>query len=430
MNHRPSRAHVRRFALGLSLALLAATLAVPAIAESLSNKSFTAVFSSDGQGYEVELKNTSVGGDGLTLGSARITTTTATSKSTTETFRRLDIAPGDSRTLTLGAAFECGVTTFAVQAKQSNNFNGTGNDLDLDLDNSMLSVEVPCDPDEPELFLSFSTQPSDAKVNTAIAPAPAVQIVEKVNGDDVAFAKSGVEITMSLVDGTLAGTPLTVPTNDDGLAIFSNLKVTTTGLGFELEAAASGFDSVTSASFDVFDDLCDAETICSTTAGGLRNSGDLLVSGSGTALGGGGGLSISVDPSPNGSICQGVPDGFPVSRIPNEVTVIGDNLVDKTAILRIDKSYDQLQTNNGVSFYQVCAEPIAPFTEFSTFTDIFGNVVWSPEDPNKPEDGDFQTSGFLPDCKSADDAPCIESRVKRGGDPVITVRWGSGSRWL
>jgi hypothetical protein len=39
----------------------------------------------------------------------------------------------------------------------------------------------------------------------------------------------------------------------------------------------------------------------------------------------------------------------------------------------------------------------------------------------------FQTSGFLPNCASATDTPCVESRVKRGGGPVITVRWGS--RW-
>ena len=432
MSHRPSRVRVRRLALGVSLALLAATLAVPATAEDVSDKSFIAVFNTDGKSYEVELTNTSVGGGGLTLGSARITTTPETGDPSTETLRRLDIAPGDSKTLLLAAPFECGVTSFHVEATQSNNFNGTGNDLDLDVDNSVLSVAVPCAPAEPPLFLSFATQPSDTKVDSAITPAPAVQIVEKVNGDNVKFPKSGVEIEMTLVDGSLSGTSLKVTTNSDGLATFNDLRVSPVGNGYVLTAAADDLTSVDSDPFNVLYDIstCDARTLCESTADPID---DFKVAASGTAQKSGGSLSIgAVDALDEACMA---PDGVVVNGLPTGVILDGQGLTGKQVVFAIGEELRKFVPNNGVSTYQICAEPLGSLEEKETlsFVDRYtGDVVVGQAEYDDLEDKDgFQIRGFLPDCKSGRNgvpAPCVAGRSGTD-DGGVTITMDFGSRF-
>jgi hypothetical protein len=101
-------------------------------------------------------------------------------------------------------------------------------------------------------------------------------------------------------------------------------------------------------------------------------------------------------------------------RLPDSVELLGVGfLPPKLVVFRIDKEYDQRQPNNGVAFYQICAEPL---DDTAPFTDRFGNPV---------EFGGANPRGFLPDCTGPNDYPCVQSREKEDGFPVITVRWGS-----
>ncbi|MFO7961988.1 MAG: carboxypeptidase-like regulatory domain-containing protein, partial [Nitriliruptoraceae bacterium] len=290
--------------------------------------------------------------------------------------------------------------------------------------------------------LAFVEQPGDTSVHVAIpgkdgTGSPEVAIVD---GDGEVITGASASITVARTDnGSLGGT-LTQDTQD-GIATFDGLSIAEFGT-YTVTASADGYLDVDSDSFEVFasGDTCTEGEQCTTT---LNDDKDGSTSLSGTAFGGTGAL-IGNSEANGGEVCGAVDaDGNPVeydvddySYLPNQVTIGGTNLTEKLVEFSVSKQYDQQQANNGVAFYQVCAEPLAPFTEFSTFVDIFGNVVVNSADSANLEKlgldandvGDtFQTSGFLPDCSGADDTPCVESRVKRNGGPLLTVRWGS--RW-
>lgn len=436
MIHRPSREHVRRLALGLSVALIAGVVALPALADD-APKTYTADVThngGDGSGvcagapteFTLTLTNTS---NQQQLGSANITPgfevsdvaidragSTNVADDTIE-LRDLGLAPDESLDVTFTGAPTVGDYEFDIVAKQANNFQGDpGNDLTLVGDLPSVTVTT--------CTLAFTTQPGTSQVTKPITGPPTVQIVD---GDDEPLPKEGVSITMTVLPEGAAEPSGTsrVDTDEHGTATFSDLAIDTTGLGYQLVATAADFEDATSETFNVFDELCTAGT-CSATAGGLRNNGNLLASASGTAPEAGAGLTVSVDAlleSDDANGCS-VPEGVELSSLPNQVTVVAIGLEDKTVEIRVDKSFDQQQTNNGVSFYQICAEPIEPETEFSGFTDRYSGA-----EVTIGGEGDSQPAGWLPDCSDSDDAPCVVSRVKRGGDPVITVRWGSGFRF-
>lgn len=473
MTNRPSRALVRRLALGLSLALLAAALAAPAIAEDVAEgKLYTATVSpdvcvtaDDPQTFTITLTNTST--TPQQLGSANIDIPDAFSVATEpEPTLELDPKPrlkrndpkptvelvGNQlqlRNLSAGQGVAVSATftatpsaasthAFVTAAKQANDFNGTGNDLTLVGGDPVVSAG--------SCSLEFLTEPGDAVVGTAIpgadgAAAPQVRIVD----GDTPVKLLGVEIEVTLTENPtaaeLSGTD-TVTTDASGVATFGNLKIDTSGEGYTLDASATSIGSTESDAFRVFEQGITCTGDCTQTF----DSGDgLKTTATGTAVAGEtgalfGSSTSKQDPKVDASDYRcGQTDYDPVafSYIPSEVTSVGINLEDKTIVFRVDRATDQAQVNNGVSFYQICMEPIAPFTEASTFTDIFGNTVVNPADTKNVAKlalagiyvEDTQTSGFVPDCTSDDDVPCVESRVKRGGSPVITVRWGSGFRF-
>lgn len=467
MTHRLSRAHVRRLALGLSLALLAAVFAAPAIAEDVvEGKLYTATVSPDvcvaadeAQDFTVTLTNTSTSPQ--QLGSANIDIPSTFSVATEpEPTLELDPEPrlkkndpqptvelvGNQlqlRNLSAGQGVAVSVTftatpstasthPFVTAAKQANDFNGTGNDLTLVGGDPVVSTG--------SCSLEFLTEPGDAVVGKTIpgadgAAAPQVRIVD---GDGGPVNLLGVEIEVTLKEkpttAKLSGTG-TVTTDASGVATFGNLQIDTVGEGYTLDASATSFESTESEKFRVFEQ----RTTCTGDCTQTLDSGDgLKTTATGTAVAGETGALFGTSTSKQDDSdyqCGETdydPDAF--SYIPSEVTTVGVNLEDKTIVFRVDRATDQAQVNNGVSFYQICMEPIAPFTEASTFTDIFGNTVVNPADTDNVEKleielSETQTSGFVPDCTSDDDVPCVESRVKRGGSPLITVRWGSGFRF-
>lgn len=175
----------------------------------------------------------------------------------------------------------------------------------------------------------------------------------------------------------------------------------------------------------VFDDTCVEGELCESETGHVDG---MTAAAFGKAGPGGGGLILNAA-SHTLDACS-ADDRADFARIPATVEAIGVGLEGKVVAFQIDKKIDQASVNNGASFYQVCATPQEPFSEFSTFVDIFGNTVANPDDPNRP-DGAYQTSGFLPDCGTTGDiAPCVISRTKtKAGDVLIRVRWGSGFRF-
>ena len=95
--------------------------------------------------------------------------------------------------------------------------------------------------------LAFSQQPTNALTQAAITPAIQVT-VEDANGVTVTSATN--PITLSLIGGTgLGGTLIVTPTN--GVAVFSNLTVSTAGSGYTLSATSPNLTSATSASFTI-----------------------------------------------------------------------------------------------------------------------------------------------------------------------------------
>ncbi|GEM_PF-5628236 len=471
MTRRPSRALARRSALALSLLMVVSALALPAVAEDdTTDRSYTAsvtpeeVCNGVEEAFTLTLTNTS---SQQRLGSARIDVPGEVVLSTDAdgaddlavevsgqrgpktdpivsyddvtrviSLDDLSAAPGATIDVTFTATATGDDDTsveFTTQAKQANDFNSTSdtaNELVL-VGEQPTTMIISCG------TLAFVEQPGDTSVDVAIPGVdglypPQVAIVDG-DGAVIAEASASISIALTYIEDGLDGT-LTQDTVG-GIATFDDLEVDTAGT-YTLTASADGYLDVESEGFEVFafGTTCEEGVRCTTT---LNDDGDGTTTASGLADGDNGSILGSAVANPF-EVC-GNPMDYDVddySYIPSQVTINGINLVDKIIEFRVSKQYDQRQTNNGVAFYQICATPLAPFTDLSTFVDIFGNRVVNADDTENlkrfgltdhDEGTEFQTSGFLSDCSGPDDTPCVESRVKRNGAPVITVRWGT--RW-
>lgn len=321
--------------------------------------------------------------------------------------RNASVGPGATVTVAFTVRPEAGEHQLTTVAKQANNFSGPpGNDLRLRSPQPTVTAS-PCE------LVRFVTQPADAETGQPVPGDGGVGtwpqvLVTGATGEPVA----GAQVTVALAGGTagasLSGT-LAATTDAAGIATFADLRVGQTGEGYVLRASTSG-STAESDPFDVFDDRCEAGDRCTFTAGDPRTD-QLTATATGTAGAVPGGLNVAVGPK-LGESCAPPPEL--ISELPSETTVVGSQLSDKTLVLRVDKAYDQQQTNNGVSFYQVCAQPDLPLTPASRFLDRYtGELV------------DVGEWGWLPDCTSPATSLCVLSRVKQGGDPLITVFWGS-----
>jgi hypothetical protein len=186
------------------------------------------------------------------------------------------------------------------------------------------------------------------------------------------------------------------------------------GFGYTLRATAGDDLAVESISFNVYDDECAPPESCTASIGE-----DKVFSATATGVPGpdGGGLILNVGgPLPATGDCT-FPSGVKVTRIPQVgISATGVGLTDKLLVLTLDRSYDKsVSDNDGVAHYQICARSSEPTSEFSLFTDRYGDEV------------PLGSWGYLPDCRdSGDRPPCVLSRTKsQGGFPVITLRWGS-----
>lgn len=188
--------------------------------------------------------------------------------------RNLNITPGTSRTITIDVTTPCSTDAadeWGIRAKQSNDFSGPpGNDFGpLEADSNLHTAVGGAGGTPAELV--FTEQPGDAVKQTLIS-AVEVEVVDTCGN---ATNPSG-NVTVTLVQpedptfgggGDLGGTT-SQPVSTSGVATFSDLTVSESGVGYVLRASYPGVAAEDSDAFDVYDAFC--PPTCTASGGGTR----------------------------------------------------------------------------------------------------------------------------------------------------------------
>jgi hypothetical protein len=324
-------------------------------------------------------------------------------------FLDLYLAPWATTTLTVSAAPACsgGSYQWGIEAKQSNNFTGYGNDFQLDpasARNLLGSVTGSC-----SLAFTSDGEPAVTAVNAVITSAADSQggpvKVEVLDGSGQLVTGSTAAVTIAIGtnpgSGTLSGT-LTVNASG-GVASFSDLSIDQIGDGYTLTATSPGFTPVISDPFKILESLQPCSASCTASASTATTSATVTTASAGNFLG----LSLGgVDFSCAGPY-QRVSDpvGFDVFS-PSGAPLPSARI---TVSLQIDKAAVQASGRLGASQWQVCYASTQPFTALpgTSGTAVIGGAT-------------YQT-GLLPDCCKNQNAPCVLARHKtKAGDIVIT----------
>jgi hypothetical protein len=368
---------------------------------------------------------------GLTARSASVASPgTASVSGQTVEVRNLSLQPGRSVTIrievevTVRASCTATVLTWAVQAKQANDFQGLpGNDLTL-LASSSLTTTV-----SGVCALRFVTQPANSRVGEPITGTPygpgQPVSVELVDGAGDRVSSPSTEVTIALGSGsgpgTLTGTK-TVDTNADGVARFADLKIGAPG-GYSLEATAPGLAPVTSTSFkiDTVASFCaenTADALCTVTTSTGQTGASVTATPSATSADAGF-LTLSFNAGPQFD-CVGSP------KISPDIALLDFTSPNRTkvATLIFNKRLMQRIANNGASFLEVCFASPVPFPVKGGLVELSrtqGTFDWNGDGLVEPV-----YAGLLPDC-SARTPPCVANRKKTGaGDGVIEARLPAG----
>ena len=224
--------------------------------------------------------------------------------------RNIDVQPGGSLTVSLTVnAPACGTTgtyTWSDEAKQSNDFSGTGNDVSLDTSGSSLTTTVPSGGCPRATRFDAGGEPTDTIVGQPITAAaystggPVKVDVIDANGQVVTSYNGPVSVSLNQTGNaatnpapaTLGGTKTVNAVH--GVASFSGLSVNEPGNGYSLGAAGPSGPTATSSSFSIHQagTTCQASNTCTTsdqssdfasaTAGGIKA---VVTSPGGTYLG-------------------------------------------------------------------------------------------------------------------------------------------------
>jgi len=334
---------------------------------------------------------------------------TATRVGNVVQLRNLTLPPGSAAIFTISATAPSTPTSAAwtVTAKQSNDFNGPpGNDFTLDRA-SNLAITVRSGGGGGASQLRFFTEPADAAINTPITSTPfnsppgtSIQ-VEVLNGTGNRVTSSTAPITIAITPPTTAVLTGTLTKNAvGGVASFTDLEINTHGT-YTLTAQSDGLTRAISNSITIWDSAqaCTANILCTATVG---NTSSFQSQFSGTSSTGGV-LLLTLDPKDTLSC------GDTFNHAPSVTTAATFHFSatgNKTMVGIIDKTIDQAQPNNGVSFYRVCFE-----SDDMTFT-YPGGVVHP-----------MGTPFLLPDCKAVGGTPpCVKSITKtNAGDVLETI---------
>jgi hypothetical protein len=320
-------------------------------------------------------------------------------------FLNLSVAPSATTTLTLTASAPCsgGAYQWGIEAKQSNDFNGSGNDFQLDpasagnLNGTLTGS------------LAFTSEPTNTATGAAITSQGDPVKVEVLNGcgqlDTSSKAEVNVAIGPNSGSGTLSGTVMVAAIG--GIASFSDLKINQPG-GYTLVATSPGITSATSDSFTIFAGSSCTSSACSASASSATTSGTVTTS-SATA-----GDSIMAEmESVNSNFSYNCPTYTAVADVFGFAVFTAKGAPDSiplTVTVRIDKSLVS-STHPGASSWQIC---YASTTQFKAVpgTDTQGVTIGGTP-------GYF--TGLLPDCSKTQGAPCVQSRNKNNaGDVIVT----------
>jgi hypothetical protein len=313
---------------------------------------------------------------------------------------------GQSQAFSITAVAPCtsaGALSWQVQAKDDDGRNDP-------VTSSSLGVTL-----SGTCHLGFVAQPADAAINTAITSTPfnspmgtSVQ-VGVFDGANHLITSSTAPISTAINSGT-AGATLTGDNNQSvtvtknavaGVASFSSLEIDKHG-GYTLVASSTGYTSAISTSaeaggvFTIWDSVqaCAANKSCTTTLGdpktfqtqfsGTSSSGGFLL------------LTLGQDTLSCG-------DNFNHAPVVTTATTYNFTATgNKQIVGLISKAVDQLQPNNGVSFYRVCFE-----SDDMTFV-YPGGIV-------RP----MGTPYLLPNCKDVlTTPPCVASITKTNAGAV------------
>lgn len=337
--------------------------------------------------------------------------------------RSLELAPGAATTVALtvqvGTCTPASTTT-AFAAKQSNDFNGTGNDFTLDAAGSDTVVEV-----LGSCRLAFVGQPRGAERSAVItseawAPAGApvsVEVLDAAGGGRVTWSTAPVALTLAsspAPSATLGGTIASAAVA--GLATFSpGPTISTSAFGYRLAATSPGLvSSPPSDAFDVVDDqtVCGAGATCSSSLSAAGQTVTVAL-GTGAAMGS---LLTSVGAADTPSFeCADYPrNGQPVSQY----TYTGTGTRSATI------SITYANATRPAKSYNVCWAAPYPFLTKSGAT--------ATEQGTKPGTGEALYVGTLPDCSRRNPvAPCVRTRscVSRSGSITLTVLATSDDPW-
>jgi hypothetical protein len=320
--------------------------------------------------------------------------------------RNLDMAPGGSKQIELVVAVnQCtsvAPAPFAVTAKQSNDYNGVGNDFTLAQASDMqVDVVGTC-------ALVWSAEPSDAERGSAITSeawnpngeAIAVKVVDGGGVDRATRAQGSV--TLAATNANVASPVLGGTTSADiveGLATFTpGPTLAPSAFDYVLTAASPNLISTDeSADFDIVDQEvnCPAGGACNgsatTSAGRFSATARFGAGGSATHLT----VSINAGDTPTFA-CAGYPRGdLPVTQF--VFTGEGDPGADRDGTF----STSIAGATRPLNSYEVCWA--APY-EFKT-----ESGAWAQIGARKPGTGEDLYVGLLPDCarRGAPARPCV-----------------------
>lgn len=333
-------------------------------------------------------------------------------------FLNLSLAPSATTTLTVSAAAPCssGSYQWGFQAKQSNDFNGSGNDFQLDpasAGNLSGSVTGSC-----SLAFTSDGEPADTAVNAVITSAVGSQggpvKVAVLDGSGQLATGSTAAVTVAIGSnpgsGSLSGT-LTVNASG-GVASFSNLSIDEPGDGYTLTATSPGITPATSDPFDILGSLqpcsttsCSVSSLTATTSATVTTTSAIPV---GDFLGVGvGGVSYTC-----GGTYQQVSDAVSFDVFDSSGTPLAS--AQFTVTLEIDKSAVQTSGRTGASQWQVCYASTQPFMPQPGTSEsaMIGGVTYN--------------TGLLPDCSNTQGVPCVQARHKDNAGDVIVTFLASG----
>jgi hypothetical protein len=328
-------------------------------------------------------------------------------------FLNLSLAPSATTTLTLNAALACsgGSYQWGIEAKQSNNFNGSGNDFQLDpasAGNLSGSVAGSC-----SLAFTSDGQPAGAAVNAVITsgfPSPGGPVkVEVLDGSGHLVTSSTAAVTVAIGSnpgsGSLSGT-LTVNASG-GVASFADLSINQPGDGYTLTATSPGFaPAPPSNPFKIWESAQPCTAPCSASSSTDTTSATVTTT---SPIPAGDFLAFSIGGAD--FVCAGTytrvsdPVSFDVLS-PSGVALSSARF---TVTLQIDKAAVLASGRTGAAQWQICYASQQPFSSLpnTSGTAVIGGVS-------------YQT-GLLPDCSKNQGAPCVQARNKTmAGDVVVT----------